>query len=422
MSKNRLGPYSLGLISAIALFSIAIINPAFAEVSSIQTNSESFFRGDQIQFSGTVDQGSQGLVTIVIYDTLEEFVMITQALINPDNTFDKTITVGDKFSQHGVHEATGFILNMTQGASTEFGVSMNGSSINFEESKKEEISTSSDVISNEAQTNPSQTQSDLLFTADFVDSSKGAQYYIDRYYSEPAYKSWFDRNYPGVTIEQAVNGVNLSEIEKIQPLTAEPAPITTFVQQSSFPTQAITIDFVDSSKGAQYYIDRYYSEPAYKSWFDRNYPGVTIEQAVNGIASETNPQEIIENKDKKEVENISRTEESVSSIIENEIIPEAEASTSNDLLSEPKQEPQDNSEIAQISLAVAGIGILFGAVYGIKRKVDDNSRQISINRDILRKKIIQPIIGSNPKTILQTRLAKGEITLEEYEQLKSKLG
>ena len=345
MSKNRLGPYSLGLISAIALFSIAIINPAFGEVSSIQTNSESFFRGDQIQFSGTVDQGSQGLVTIVIYDALEEFVMITQALINPDNTFDKTITVGDKFSQHGVHEATGFILNMTQGASTEFGVSMNGSSINFDEKEKEEISNASNVVLNEAKTNPSQAPSDLLFTADFV----------------------------------------------------------------------------DSSKGAQYYIDRYYGEPAYKSWFDSNYPGVTIEQAVNSIASETKQQEVIEIEDKKEVENISRTDESVSSIIENEIIPEAEASTSNDLLSEPRQEPQDNSDIAQISLAVAGLGILFGAVYGIKRKVDDNSRQISINRDILRRKIIQPIIGSNPKSILQTRLAKGEITLEEYEKLKSKL-
>ncbi len=32
-----------------------------------------------------------------------------------------------------------------------------------------------------------------------------------------------------------------------------------------------------------------------------------------------------------------------------------------------------------------------------------------------------PIIGTNPKEILQTRLARGEITLEEYEKIKSKL-
>ena len=67
------------------------------------------------------------------------------------------------------------------------------------------------------------------------------------------------------------------------------------------------------------------------------------------------------------------------------------------------------------------MGILFGTVYGVKRNVDNNSRQISINRDTIRKKIIQPIIGTNPKEILKTRLAKGEITLEEYEKIKSKL-
>jgi uncharacterized membrane protein len=67
------------------------------------------------------------------------------------------------------------------------------------------------------------------------------------------------------------------------------------------------------------------------------------------------------------------------------------------------------------------MGILFGAVIGIKKKVDGNSKQISINKNTIRKKIIQPIIGSNPKEILQTRLAKGEITLDEYNQLISKL-
>ena len=65
--------------------------------------------------------------------------------------------------------------------------------------------------------------------------------------------------------------------------------------------------------------------------------------------------------------------------------------------------------------------ILFGAVYGIKRQVDNNSKRISINRETIRKKIIQPIIGSNPKDILQTRLAKGDITLEEYEKIRIKI-
>ena len=44
-------------------------------------------------------------------------------------------------------------------------------------------------------------------------------------------------------------------------------------------------NFVDPDKDPQYYLDRYYNESTYKSWFDRNYPDITIEDAV-GITSE----------------------------------------------------------------------------------------------------------------------------------------
>ncbi|KAF6247833.1 hypothetical protein C6990_03580 [Nitrosopumilus sp. b3] len=155
-------------------------------------------------------------------------------------------------------------------------------------------------------------------------------------------------------------------------------------------------DFVDPNKDPQYYIDRYYNEVAYKSWFDRNYPGLTIEEAVNHN------------------DNINTV---VHELIDKEIIPEAEASS----IAEEKKITESNSEIAEISLAIAGIGILFGAVIGIKKKVDTNSKQISINKEVIRKKLIQPIIRSNPKEIIQIRLAKGEINLEEYDELKSKL-
>jgi len=40
--------------------------------------------------------------------------------------------------------------------------------------------------------------------AGFVDSTKDPQHYLDRYNNEYVYKSWFDRNYPTLTIKQAV--------------------------------------------------------------------------------------------------------------------------------------------------------------------------------------------------------------------------
>ena len=153
-------------------------------------------------------------------------------------------------------------------------------------------------------------------------------------------------------------------------------------------------NFVDPDKDPQYYLDRYYNESTYKSWFDRNYPGITIEEAV-GITSKDSV---------------------IDSILQKELIQEADATLVH-------QEPvnSNNSEAAQMALAIGGLGILFGAVYGIKRKVNDNTRQISINTESIKNKIIKPITRTNPIDILQIRLAKGEISLEEFERLEKKL-
>ncbi len=323
MKGSEYRSYSLGMI---ILLIAATATPVFAEVTSIQTDHESFYKGDQIKFSGTVEEKSIGLVTIVIRDINDEFVMLTQAIINHDESFEKTIKIGDKFSEHGMYNAIGFILNMTKGTTTEFGVSLNGVPIILEEVADESI------------------------------------------LEEP------------VTNEKIV-------VEK----ETEPK-VKDVIKENSI------ADFVDPSEDPQYYIDRYYNEVTYKSWFDRNYPALSIEEAVGYTDS---------------IEEIKST---VQEIIDNEIIPEAQALS----IAEPIQQ-NNNPEAAQMILAIVGLGALFGAVYGIKRKVDDNSKRISINRETIRKKFIAPIIGSNPKDILQARLAKGEITLEEYEKIRLKL-
>jgi len=50
-----------------------------------------------------------------------------------------------------------------------------------------------------------------------------------------------------------------------------------------------------------------------------------------------------------------------------------------------------------------------------------NNSTFSLNKDTIRRKIFPPIIDSNPMGIIQARLAKGEITIREYEKLKQKL-
>ena len=331
MNVNNIYSYIL------ILFLIFTITPVFAEVTSIQTNSDSFYKGEQIEFSGTVESESTGLVTIVIRDTNNEFILLTQAIIDYDNSFQKIIKIDDRFSEQGMYNATGFILNMTKGVTVDFGVYLNG-------------------------VPPDMNKQTIQNTLD----------------------------------ELPITSDNSEKIKMIE-------PVESIVKEQELNSSRKIVDFIDPSKSPQHYIDRYYNEPSYKSWFDRNYPGLTIEEAV-GYQEETDSQ----SKDQE--------------LINTQIIPEAQASSiaqTNEALIESADEPPDNSEIAQISLAIAGLGILFGAVYGIKIKVDNNSNQISINKDTIRRRIIQPIIGSNPIEILQTRLAKGEISLEEYDKLRS---
>jgi len=46
------------------------------------------------------------------------------------------------------------------------------------------------------------------------------------------------------------------------------------------PTPKPIPSFVDPEKDPHYYIDRYNNEAIYKEWFDENYPGYTIKEAV----------------------------------------------------------------------------------------------------------------------------------------------
>ena len=374
MSKNRFGPYSFGMFT---LLFISTIVPVFAEVTTIETNFEQFLKGDKIKFSGTVEKNSKGIVTIVIRDGEDKFITLEQAVIDPDHTFERTVPIDDKFASRGTYQANGFILSLEKGVETTFEISSGISSPKIDELSEVTTPQTSEQIPQ----NPSENNIDLSF----IDKSKDPQHYLDRYYNETSYKKWFDRNYPEMTIEEAV-GYEDAVQPDLQIRTPEQV-----IQEQDVP------DFIDKSKDPQHYLDRYYNETSYKKWFDRNYPEMTIEEAVG--YKEPNPKE-----------------SKISQIIQPEIIPVAEASS---VASNPPT--QKNVHVAEISLAVASLGILFGAVYGVKRKVDHNSKQISLNRNILQKKIIRPLIGNDPQTILKTRLAKGQISIQEYEKLKSKI-
>ena len=325
------------------------ILPAFAEVAEIQLDKTTYVKGDIINVKGTVTKDASGLVTIVLRDPNDKFVLLSQAFIQTDDSFEKAIPINEKFQVLGAYNATAFVLNMTAGMTQSF--------------ELVGVITEEKVDSND----------DLLLTgSEFETVLKEESKTINREF-EPS---------PDDTKTQ---------IEK------EPKKETQ--SEILIDNKSKIADFVDKNKEPEYYLDRYYNEPVYQSWFDRNYPNLTIEEAI-GYPTPKNPQV-----------------ESIRDFVGTEIIPEAQASSTVASISES----ENNSDIAHIGLAIGGMAVLFGAVYGIKKKTDINSKHISLNRDTIRRKIFSPIIDSNPMGIIQARLAKGEITIREYEKLKQKL-
>jgi len=316
-------------ISMLTLLLVSTLTPAFAEVTSFELDKIFYTKGDQISFSGTVDEESKGLVTIVIRDSNGEFILLIQAFVQPDNTFQRSFVTDKKFEDHGIHNATAFILDLAKGKTTSFDFSQDGTlpvpSITAMKAKSE---TQNEPITEENNLTP-QTNSESNLKND----------------------------------------------------------------------ESALANFVDPSKDPQHYLDRYYNEPIYKDWFDSNYPGLTIEEAVG-------------------LESVSSFTETIQTNLEN-VIPEAEAIQTVDNPFDGNN--SENNEMVLLGLTLGGLAILFGAIYGIKRKADTNYENISKNRESMKKKMFCALHWNNPEDVIKNILTYGEITVKEYSALKKAL-
>ena len=194
-----------------------------------------------------------------------------------------------------------------QNSSTSGNTSQQNSSTSGNTSQQNSSTSGNDVSINDVKNTSIKSFSNI------IDPEKDPQYYVDRYNNESAYKDWFDRNFPEITIHEAL-GVEEFDTEPTtaepttaepttaepttaepttaepttaepttaEPTTAEPttAEPTTAEPTTAEPTHELAL-FVDPEQDPQYYVDRYNNESGYKDWFDKNYPEYSsIYQAV----------------------------------------------------------------------------------------------------------------------------------------------
>ena len=229
----------IAIIGLILL--IVTVTPAYALVTSLTLENDDYTSDESIVFSGIESEGRK-MVRIDLYNPNGIFVnTFTDPLSEVDGSFT-TIPklVKSMFTTSGRYLATGYTDTTSKGITL---------LLYYDGERVIKLSTSV----------PEQNPATKI--PDFIDPYRGAQYYLDRYYNEPAYKKWFDTNYPDYTIEEAIKLA-------IPDSNLEPKPKT------GIP------DFIDQKNGAEFYLNRYYNEPAYKKWFDTNYPDYTIEEAI----------------------------------------------------------------------------------------------------------------------------------------------
>ena len=144
------------------------------------------------------------------------------------------------------------------------------------------------------------TQSDIAIADQFLPTSQGSfsktyplegpKLNLDGTYTlKIFYGEWFESTFQFKT--QVTSG---SSSETSSPTTTSESTTELESQSENDSKQKSVLDFVDTNKDPQYYIDRYYNEPNYKNWFDKNYPDYTIEEAV-GLESKPKLPEWVKN-------------------------------------------------------------------------------------------------------------------------------
>ena len=241
------GIIKLKLIPIIIVLVCAgfVTSSAFGASVTFSTDKSSYSSGESIKLTGTITQTSDGQFVIVqiINPSDSDLIAADQFLPNNDGTFSKTyLADGPKWSQEGTYTLKIFYGEWSE-TTFEFkktsGATKTPPKQSLEDKKIEE------------QNKLIPFYNEKTMIPGFPDLNNSPNYYFERYNNEPAYKAWFDKTFPGLSIKDIVG----------------------------YPTTHVQ-GFPDPDKAPQYYITRYKTDSEFKKWFDSQFQGKTIYQVL----------------------------------------------------------------------------------------------------------------------------------------------
>jgi hypothetical protein len=390
-------------ISLVNLFSIlfvlsltsSVILPAYAEITSIQTNAQFYKGGNQIIFSGKIAPGDSPYVTIVIFDPNNKFVLLSSGTADSNNAYQIMVDTSiqsnqPKFSLKGIYNATAFITNQAAGKTVDFVFSPDGSP----------IATSSPT--NLKAIPYSSTEIDLSWSSPGMNGGSS----IKEYKIERNDGNGFNAIQNTLTLTYQDTGLNPStqytyRVSAIN--SAGTSNPSTSVSVTTLPVQTTP----PSSTGT----------------------------SQNNTGTQTTDAQAIYAEIQKRIENAKRLQQLMQekpkevSLSENMKLGDSISNSSaSNMGTAYENNPLsiDFTNFMYPLIALAGAGIIVAVIYGKKNKLWFNS-----DFKLIKKQNVDDSTKSVEKDdfveedcsfmILKNRLAKGEITIEEFNRLKDAL-
>ena len=277
----------LGMLAMLSLVVLLVV-PVHADINSVKVSKEHFGIKDKFTISGTVNDSDRVMLLASIKGPGGEKLTVTAISDRDTQTFTfASVNADELFRTSGVYIATIF----TENQRPEDGFEIELEYVNSKITVLPDYVLELNKVGNKTAT----IGQKLSFEVTLTDSTVyGEKFSLEK--SPPAGAtispdagrfSWT----PGLNqmgshvFDLVVNAGPLEDRETIQIMVYQSSKtkdtFETDVKYNAGNGLKIPAPFVDSTKDAQYYIDRYNNEPAYKEWFDANYPEYTsIYQAV----------------------------------------------------------------------------------------------------------------------------------------------
>ncbi len=401
---NRCGLYFAVLLS---IFAISAVVPAYAEVTSLKTDSSFYKGGSVIQFSGTTLSTDPPNVTILIFDPNNQFVLLASGNTDSNHVFQISLDTSIPSNQQhltvkGMYNATAFIANKTDGKTVSFAFSPDGSSLT-PSSPTNLVATASSSTEVDLSWLAPQNNGGLSITGYKIERNDGNGFNVIANSQTTTYQDM--GLIPNSEHSYQVSAINSAGSS----LPSNSAPVITLqAPPSTTPTQNTTPSTDQSSNQSL-------SDILQQRYADARKLQELL-NAQNSGSSNTNPSSTSQNAPKtiQLNENILMTDASV-----NQTSQKSTGAQKNNLPSIGAN--FDAKTILYPVITLVGVGIVVAILY-LRKKQKISSGTIETKTSTMPvAPAPEPQEDDHAMMILKNRLAKGEITVDEFKALKEEL-